>query len=83
MPEGNQSSGGAIRRDFTPTRTREATEDVCRNVNVSKTTLYRWQRQYRTRERGEMKELNALRDADARLKRLVADRPRRSTCSGR
>jgi putative transposase len=42
-------------------------------VNISEATLYRWKRQYGAMEIDELKELKALRDENARLKRIVAD----------
>jgi putative transposase len=51
----------------------ETAEAVCRSVNISEATLYRWKRQYGAMELDEVKELKALRDENARLKRLVAD----------
>jgi putative transposase len=51
----------------------ETAESVCRNVNISEATLYRWKQQYGAMELDEVKELKALREENARLKRLVAD----------
>ena len=51
----------------------EAAQAVCRVVNISEATLYRWKRQYGAMEIDELKELKALRDENARLKRIVAD----------
>ena len=51
----------------------ETAESVCRNVNISEATLYRWKQQYGAMELDEVKELKALRVENARLKRLVAD----------
>ena len=51
----------------------EAAQAVCRAVNISEATLYRWKRQYGAMEIDELKELKALRDENARLKRIVAD----------
>jgi hypothetical protein len=42
-------------------------------VNISEATLYRWKQQYGALELDEVKELKALRDENARFKRLVAD----------
>ena len=46
-------------------------EAVCRSVNISEATLYRWKQQYGALELDDVKELKALRDENARLKRLV------------
>ena len=51
----------------------ETAEAVCRSTNISAATLYRWKQQYGALELDEVKELKALRDENARLKRLVAD----------
>ena len=42
-------------------------------MNLSKATFYRWKQHYGAMELDEVKELNALRDENARLKWLVAD----------
>jgi putative transposase len=51
----------------------EAAQAVCREVNISEATLYRWKQQYGGMELDEVKELKALREENARLKRVVAD----------
>ena len=51
----------------------ETAAAVYRNVNISETTLYRRKQQYGAMGPDEVKELKALRDENARLKRLVAD----------
>ncbi len=51
----------------------ETLEAVCRSVNISKATLYRWKHQYGALELSEVKELKALREENARLRRVVAD----------
>ena len=51
----------------------EIVQTVCREVNISEATLYRWKQQYGAMEVDELKELKALRDENARLKRIVAD----------
>jgi len=51
----------------------EAAQAVCRAVNISEATLYRWKQQYGAMEIDELKELKALRDENVRLKRIVAD----------
>jgi putative transposase len=42
-------------------------------VNISEATLYRWKQQYGALELSEVKELEALREENARLRRVVAD----------
>lgn len=46
--------------------------DICRNLGVTETTLYRWRKHY---EHGgaELKELRQLREENTRLKKLVVD----------
>jgi putative transposase len=51
----------------------ESTQVVSRDVNISEATLYRWKQQYGGMKLDELKELKALRDENARLKRIVAD----------
>ena len=51
----------------------EAVQAVCREVNISEATLYRWKQQYGSLDLDEMKELKTLREENSRLKRLVAD----------
>jgi hypothetical protein len=42
-------------------------------VNLSEATLYRYKQQYGALELSEVKELEALREENARLRRVVAD----------
>jgi putative transposase len=49
------------------------TEDVAREVGVSKHTLYSWKAKYGGMEVSEAQEAKQLRDENARLKKLVAD----------
>ena len=51
----------------------ESAQAVSREVNISEATLHRWKQQYGAMEIDELKELKALRDENARLKRFVAD----------
>jgi putative transposase len=51
----------------------ESAQAVAREVNISEATLHRWKQQYGAMEIDEVKELKALRDENARLKRIVAD----------
>ena len=51
----------------------ESAQVVSRDVNISAATLYRWKQQYGGMKLDELKELKALRDENARLKRIVAD----------
>ncbi|MDX2154132.1 MAG: transposase [Bryobacteraceae bacterium] len=51
----------------------ETAATVCRDANISEATLYRWKQQYGAMQLDELKELKALREENARLKRVVAD----------
>ena len=51
----------------------ESAQAVAREVNISEATLHRWKQRYGALEIDELKELKALRDENARLKRIVAD----------
>jgi putative transposase len=49
------------------------TEDICRELEVSRATLYRWQRPYGGMEASDWKRLQELAEENARLKQLYAD----------
>jgi len=49
------------------------TEDVAREVGVSKHTIYAWRTKYGGMDVSEAQEMKQLRDENARLKKLVAD----------
>ncbi len=48
-------------------------EEVARDAGVSKHTIYAWKQKYGGMEVSEAQEVRALRDENARLKRLVAE----------
>lgn len=48
-------------------------EEVAREMGVSKHTIYAWKQKYGGMEVSEAQEVKALRDENARLKKLVAD----------
>jgi putative transposase len=73
MPKGKKHTPEQIVAILRRVEQGEAAEAVCRNVNISEATLYRWKRQYGAMELDEVKELEALREENDRLKRLVAD----------
>ena len=50
-----------------------ATEDVAREVGVSKHTIYVWKAKYGGLEVNEAQRLKQLEDENGRLKKLVAD----------
>jgi putative transposase len=49
------------------------TDEVAREMGVSKHTIYAWKQKYGGMEVSEAQEVKALRDENARLKRLVAE----------
>ena len=49
------------------------TEEVAREMGVSKHTIYAWKQKYGGMDVSEAQEVKALRDENARLKRLVAE----------
>lgn len=50
-----------------------ATEDVARELGVSKHTIYAWKAKYGGMDVSEAQEVKQLREENARLKKLVAD----------
>ena len=50
-----------------------STEDVAREVGVSKHTIYAWKSKYGGMDVSEAQETKQLREENARLKKLVAD----------
>ena len=73
MPKGKKHTPEQIVAILRRVDQEETAEAVCRNVDISEATLYRWKQQYGAMELDEVKELKALREENARLKRLVAD----------
>ena len=73
MPKGKKHTPEQIVAILRRVDQGETAEAVCRNVNISEATLYRWKQQYGAMELEEVKELKTLREENARLKRLVAD----------
>ena len=49
------------------------TEDVARELGVSKHTIYAWKSKYGEMDVSEAQEVKQLREENARLKKLVAD----------
>lgn len=50
-----------------------AVPDVCRQMGVSEATFYIWKKKYAHLGVSELRQMRALEDENARLKRLVAD----------
>ena len=73
MPKGQKHTPEQIVAILRRLETGETAEAVCRSVNISEATLYRWKQQYGALELSEVKELKALREENARLRRVVAD----------
>lgn len=73
MPKGKKHTPEQIVAILRRIEQGETAEAVCRDVNISQASLYRWKQQYGALEVDELKELKALRDENLRLKRMVAD----------
>jgi putative transposase len=73
MPKGKKHSPEQIVAILRRIDGGESAQAVSREVNISEATLHRWKQQYGAMEIDELKELKALRDENARLKRIVAD----------
>jgi putative transposase len=73
MPKGKKHSPEQIVGILRRIEGGETAQAVCREVNISEATLYRWKQQYGGMQLDEVKELKALREENARLKRVVAD----------
>lgn len=48
-------------------------EEVCKSLGISPATYHRWQEQYGGADVNTVKELKALKEENAKLKKLVAD----------
>ena len=73
MPKGKKHTPEQIVAILRRLESGETAEAVCRSVNVSEATLYRCKQQYGALELSEVNELKALREENARLRRVVAD----------
>ena len=73
MPKGKKHTSEQIVAILRRIDSGETAQAVCRELNISEATLYRWKQQYGALELDEVKELKGLREENARLKRLVAD----------
>ncbi len=73
MPKGKKHTPEQIVAILRRLESGETAEAVCRSVNISEATLYCWKQQYGALELSEVKELKALREENARLRRVVAD----------
>ena len=49
------------------------TKDLCREYGISAPTFYSWKQKYGGMDAQQLKELKALQDENARLKRMFAD----------
>lgn len=47
--------------------------DICRKMEITETTFYRWKKKYYRLGVSELRELKQLRDENRKLKQLVAD----------
>ena len=73
MPTGKKHTPEQIVAIMRRVDSGETAQAVCRELNISEATLYRWKQQYGALELDEVKELKGLREENSRLKRLVAD----------
>lgn len=48
-------------------------EQVCKQLGISDATYYNWRKQYGQMKLDQVKQLKALKNENARLKKLVAD----------
>jgi putative transposase len=48
-------------------------KDLCRKLEITEQTLYRWKKLYSGMEVSDLKELRMLKDENQRLKSIVAD----------
>ena len=48
-------------------------EEVCRDVNISEQTFYRWRRRYGRMEMADAKRLKELENENAELKKMLAE----------
>jgi len=53
--------------------TGKQTKDLCREYGISAPTFYSWKRKYGGMDAQQLKELKALQEENARLKRMYAD----------
>ncbi|RKF32297.1 transposase [Sphingobacterium siyangense] len=51
----------------------KATKDICREHGISAATFYQWKQKYGGMDAQHLKELKALQEENARLKRMFAD----------
>jgi len=47
--------------------------EICRKLNITETTFYRWKRRFTGLDVSDVRELKSLRDENRKLKQLVAD----------
>jgi putative transposase len=73
MPKGKRHTPEQIVAILRRIESGESAQVVCRDINVSEPTLYRWRKQFGAMELDEVKELKGLREENLRLRRLVAD----------
>lgn len=73
MPKGKKHTPEQIVTILRRVDSGETIAAVCREENISEATFHRWKQQYGALDIDEVKELKALREENARLKRVVAD----------
>jgi putative transposase len=50
-----------------------AVVDICRKLNITETTFYRWKKRFTGLDVSEVRELKAVREENRKLKQLVAE----------
>jgi putative transposase len=51
----------------------KSTKDICREYGIASPTFYSWKQKYGGMDAQQLKELKALQEENARLKRMFAD----------
>jgi putative transposase len=47
--------------------------EICRELNITETTFYRWKKRFTGLDVSEVRELKSLRDENRKLKQVVAE----------
>ena len=74
MPKGKKHNAEQIIAVLRRAEGGKSVSELCRGVNISEASFYRWQRQYGGMDKSELIELKSLREENTRLKRLVFPR---------
>jgi putative transposase len=71
MPKGKKHSAEQIIAVLRRAEGGQSVSELCREINISEASFYRWQRQYGGMEKSELIELKSLREENARLQRWL------------